>query len=111
MVHTKQIACKTTRGKAPRKQLIINAARKSSLTTEEVKKPHRYKPEAIALSEVHKNPKSVELLIRKLPFQRLVRVIAHDLKTDLRFQSHAMLALKEAVEAYLVGMFKDANNV
>merc|ERR1712212_858545 len=40
--------------------------------------------------------KSTELLIRKLPFQRLVREIAQDFKTDLRFQSSAVMALQEA---------------
>ena len=49
------------------------------------------------------------LLIRKLPFQRLVREIAQDFKTDLRFQSSAVLALQEASEAYLVGLFEDTN--
>jgi histone H3 len=47
------------------------------------------------------------LLIRKLPFQRLVREIANDFKTDLRFQSSAVLALQEAAEAYLTGLFED----
>ena len=53
--------------------------------------------------------KSTELLIRKLPFQRLVREIAQDFKTDLRFQSSAVIALQEASEAYLVGLFEDTN--
>ncbi|KXZ56809.1 hypothetical protein GPECTOR_1g729 [Gonium pectorale] len=53
--------------------------------------------------------KSTELLIRYLPFQRLVREIAQDFKTDLRFQSQAVLALQEAAEAYLVGLFEDTN--
>ncbi|KXZ50444.1 hypothetical protein GPECTOR_16g618 [Gonium pectorale] len=53
--------------------------------------------------------KSTELLIRKLPFQRLVREIAQDFKTDLRFQSQAVLALQKAAEAYLVGLFEDTN--
>ncbi|RLN85077.1 hypothetical protein BBJ28_00023615, partial [Nothophytophthora sp. Chile5] len=53
--------------------------------------------------------KSTDLLIRKLPFQRLVREIAQDYKTDLRFQSTAILALQEASEAYLVGLFEDTN--
>ncbi|KAK9292493.1 hypothetical protein L1049_020466 [Liquidambar formosana] len=39
----------------------------------------------------------------------LVREIAQDFKTDLRFQSHAVLALQEATEAYLVGLFEDTN--
>ena len=63
----------------------------------------------VALSEIRRYQKSTELLIRKLPFQRLVREIAQDFKTDLRFQSSAVLALQEASEAYLVGLFEDTN--
>jgi histone H3/H4 len=62
-------------------------------------------------SEIRKYQKSTELLIRRLPFQRLVREIAQDYKTDLRFQSHAVLALQEAAEAYLVALFEDVNLV
>ena len=79
-------------------------------------------------SEIRKYQKSTELLIRKLPFQRLVREIAQDFKvstvlrfrianpisavsqTDLRFQSHAVLALQEAAEAYLVGLFEGVSS-
>ncbi|KAM0884574.1 hypothetical protein ACQ4PT_030897 [Festuca glaucescens] len=100
---------KSTGGKAPRKQLATKAARKSAPTTGGVKKPHRYRPGTVALREIRKYQKSTELLIRKLPFQRLVREIAQDFKTDLRFQSHAVLALQEAAEAYLVGLFEDTN--
>jgi histone H3 len=60
-----------------------------------VKKPHRYRPGTVALREIRKYQKSTELLIRKLPFQRLVREIAQDFKTDLRFQSTAIMALQE----------------
>ncbi|KAI3906592.1 hypothetical protein MKW98_009500, partial [Papaver atlanticum] len=101
MARTKQTARKSTGGKAPRKQLATKAARKSAPTTGGVKKPHRYRPGTVALREIRKYQKSTELLIRKLPFQRLVREIAQDFKTDLRFQSHAVLALQEAAEAYL----------
>ena len=66
-------------------------------------------PGTVALREIRKYQKSTELLIRKLPFQRLVREIAQDFKTDLRFQSSAVLALQEAAEAYLVGLFEDTN--
>ena len=75
----------------------------------EHKKPHRYRPGTVALREIRKFQKSTELLIRKLPFQRLVRQIAHDLKPDLRFQSAAIGALQEAAEAYIVGLFEDTN--
>ncbi|KAJ1693209.1 hypothetical protein LUZ63_009907 [Rhynchospora breviuscula] len=88
---------------------FVKAARKSAPTTGGVKKPHRYRPGTVALREIRKYQKSTELLIRKLPFQRLVREIAQDFKTDLRFQSHAVLALQEAAEAYLVGLFEDTN--
>ena len=58
---------------------------------------------------VRRYQKSTDLLIRKLPFQRLVREIAQDFKSDLRFQGSAVLALQEAAEAYLVGLFEDTN--
>ncbi|RZC65171.1 hypothetical protein C5167_008864 [Papaver somniferum] len=89
MARTKQTARKSTGGKAPRKQLATKAARKSAPATGGVKKPHRFRPGTVALREIRKYQKSTELLIRKLPFQRLVREIAQDFKTDLRFQSSA----------------------
>ena len=109
MARTKQTARKSTGGKAPRKQLATKAARKSAPATGGVKKPHRYRPGTVALREIRRYQKSTELLIRKLPFQRLVREIAQDFKTDLRFQSSAVVALQEASEAYLVGLFEDTN--
>ena len=109
MARTKQTARKSTDGKAPRKQLATKAARKSAPSTGGVKKPHRYRPGTVALREIRRYQKSTELLIRKLPFQRLVREIAQDFKTDLRFQSAAIGALQEASEAYLVGLFEDTN--
>uniref|UniRef100_A0AAX7SMF6 Core Histone H2A/H2B/H3 domain-containing protein n=1 Tax=Astatotilapia calliptera TaxID=8154 RepID=A0AAX7SMF6_ASTCA len=95
MARTKQTARKSTGGKAPRKQLATKAARKSAPATGGVKKPHRYRPGTVALREIRRYQKSTELLIRKLPFQRLVREIAQDFKTDLRFQSSAVMALQE----------------
>ncbi|EKM61788.1 uncharacterized protein PHACADRAFT_248653 [Phanerochaete carnosa HHB-10118-sp] len=112
MARTKQTARKSTGGKAPRKQLATKAARKTAATaaaTGGVKKPHRFRPGTVALREIRRYQKSTELLIRKLPFQRLVREIAQDFKTDLRFQSSAVMALQEAAEAYLVSLFEDTN--
>ena len=71
--------------------------------------PKRYRPGTVALREIRKYQKSTELLIRKLPFQRLVREIAQDFKSDLRWHDSALMALQEASEAYLVGLFEDAN--
>ena len=109
MARTKQTARKSTGGKVPRKQLATKAARKSSPAAGAVKKPHRYRPGTVALREIRKYQKSTELLIRKLPFQRLVREVAQDFKNDLRFQSSAVMALQEAAEAYLVSLFEDTN--
>ncbi len=72
-------------------------------------RPHRYRPGTRALMEIRKYQASTALLIRKGPFQRLVRQVAQALVPDLRFQSAALLALQEAAEAYLVCLFEDSN--
>ena len=95
MARTKQTARKSTGGKAPRKQLATKAARKSAPATGGVKKPHRYRPGTVALREIRRYQKSTDLLIRKLPFQRLVREIAQDFQSNLRFQGTALLAMHE----------------
>ena len=81
-----------------------------------VKKCYRYRPGTVALKQIRQYQKSTELLIRKLPFQRLVREIACDsdvitspLCGKVRFQSAAIMALQEGSEAYLVGLFEDSN--
>ena len=109
MARTKKTARRSTGGKAPRKQLATHAARKSVPAVGGVKKPHRYRPGTVALREIRRYQKSTDLLIRRLPFQRLVREIAADFKGDLRFRSSSVLALQEAAEAYHVGVFEDTN--
>lgn len=108
MARTKQTAKKSTGGKMPRSQLSTKAARKMLPGTGRVKKAHRYRPGTVALKEIRKYQKSTELFICKMPFQRLVREIAQDYKSDLRFQSTAILALQESAEAYLVHLFEDS---
>lgn len=81
------------------------------------RKPHRFRPGTVALREIRKYQKSTDLLLRKLPFSRIVREITMEMTTDtnfrdsanLRWQSSALLALQEATEAYLVHLFEDAN--
>ena len=72
-----------------------------------IKRPDRYRPGTVALREIRRYQRSTELLIRKMPFQRLCREIAQDLKSDLRFQSSTVMALQVAAEDYLVGVFED----
>ena len=65
-----------------------------------------------ALREIREYQKSADLLIRKRPFQRLVRELADGIRCeghDVRFQSLALLALQEATEAYAVSLFEDTN--
>lgn len=111
MARTKTTARKSSAGvKKPRKQLTTKSAKKSTpIVTAGIKKPHRFRPGTIAAREIRRYQKSTELLLRKLPFQRLVKEIAQELRPETRFQASAILALQEASEAYLVGLFEDTN--
>ncbi|GAA6042604.1 hypothetical protein JCM8097_003153 [Rhodosporidiobolus ruineniae] len=94
-------------GKAPRKSPAAAAQ----------KKPHRFRPGTVALREIRYQQKHTDLLLRRLPFARLVREIAneffeedeHGQAVGLRWQSSALLALQEATEAYLIHLFEDSN--
>ena len=90
----------TGSGKAPRSQVVAGMKKR---------KPRRYKPGTIALREIRRFQKSTELLIRRMPFQRLVREIAQTYSPCLRFQSGTVIALQEAAEAYIVGLLEDSN--
>lgn len=58
-----------------------------------MKKPHRFRPGTVALREIRRYQKSTELLIRKLPFQRLVREIAQDFKVSFFYASEIPVIL------------------
>ena len=76
----------------------------------EKKKPHRYRPGTVALREIRKYQKTTFLLIKKLPFSRLVREIVEEINgVSMRMQASAILALQEACEAYLIGLMEDTN--
>ena len=117
MARTKQTARQSTGGKAPRHQLATKDARLSAKKVRRggVKKPHRFRPGTVALREIRKYQKSTELLLRKLPFQRLTREVTQFLSdrtsSDLRFQGSALAALQEAAEAQLIGLLEDTNLV
>ena len=104
--------------KEERKKAVARMANKGGQKAPKgrVKKRYRYQPGTVALKQIRQYQKTTELLIRKLPFQRLVREIASDseiitspLCGKVRFQSAAIMALQEAAEAYLVGLFEDTN--
>jgi histone H3 len=103
MARTKQTARQATAGKRAKNTLATGPQRRSAPRT------RRYRPGTVALMEIRRYQKSSDLLIRRLPFCRLVREIAQDFKNDLRFTGTAMQALQEAAEAYLVSVFEDTN--
>jgi histone H3 len=118
MARTKQTARASTGGKAPRKQLATKAARMNAPDVggnnkprrNKKPRPHRFRPGTVALREIRQYQKSTDLLIRKLPFNRLVRELAQEhYHGALRFQSAAILALQESAESYLTSLFEDAN--
>ena len=113
MARTKTTARKSSAGiKIPRKQLYIKKARRSSTSKGKnlyVRKPHRFRPGTVAAREIRKYQKSTEFLIRKIPFQRIVKNIAYKSRPDCKFQSSAIFALQEAIEIFLVSLFENTS--
>jgi len=89
---------------------VVHSARKSALGNGRgVKKPHRFRPGTVALREIRKYQKSSHLLIRKLPFRRLVQELVRNINNTVRVNSHTLSAFQEAAECYLVHLFEDTN--
>lgn len=98
---------------------ILSSAQKKKLSKNITKKPEalaaktdgkrRFKPGTVALREIKKYQRDVSNLIPRAPFQKLVRSICSGVDNELRFQSQALVALQEAAEAYIVGLFEDTN--
>ena len=112
MARVKHVAKTSGQRSTPRKTLANKQARKTVAPAKSggFKKARRFKPGTVALRQILSFQKSTDLLIRRLPFQRLVREIANERrKESFRFQSAAILALQEACEAYLIGLFEDTN--
>lgn len=110
MARNKQVPVRTSAKLGAKKAAAkAQTKRAAAVAGKAPRKPHRYRPGTVALREIRKYQNSTNLLIRKQPFMRLVREIAREYKPDVRFQSHAILAIQEAAEAYLVGLFEDTN--
>lgn len=110
MVRTKQTPRKSGSGMAPRKNPAEMAARiNASGTRCEIMRVKRYRPGVVALREIRRYQNSTDLMIRKKPFQNLVREIIQQLKADFRCQNSALLALQEASEAFLVDVLEETN--
>ena len=117
----------TIGGKAPRKQVVppkkksrprsglLNYVptrrdfREAQEAGDTVTAANRYRPGHLALQEIRHYQIHTNLLIHKLPFQRLIRELAQKFKVDVRFRSSTLMALQEAAEAYLIRLFEDTN--
>jgi len=115
------VAKKSSVGKSPRKMLSdarrmagalntpASAGKRLPMTPSTNKRKNRFRPGTVALREIRKYQKSTDLLIKKLPFARLVKEVAMTFRRDLRFQATALQALQEAAEMYLVMLMEDSN--
>jgi len=75
-----------------------------------IQQKRRYKPGTLAIREIRKYQKSTDLLIRKLPFARLIREICNEFTDQpMRWTAEALLALQESSEDFLVHLFEDCN--
>ncbi|KNH04236.1 histone H3 [Perkinsela sp. CCAP 1560/4] len=113
MARTKESSRKST-GKLPREVLVTKGKKSTSgkassqaSSSTNMKKPFRFRPGTVALRDIRRYQRGTDLLLRKLPFQRIVREIAMAGKDGLRFQASAVLAMQEATEAHLVNLFAD----
>jgi histone H3 len=107
MARTKDTAVKKATKKASKKVGKKKSAKSSNSSG--VKKTHRFRPGTVALREIRRYQKGTELLLRKAPFQRLVREVAAAHKDGLRFQASAVAAIQEATESYVVSLLSDTN--
>ena len=125
MPRTKQTFRTPSGGKAPRKTVASKAPSKApKKAIRKVPKAKggdvhvsikqtrpRFRPGTVALRDIRKYQRSTDLILRRLPFQRLVRQCVQEWKSDARFQAAALLALQEAAETYIVKLYEDMNQI
>lgn len=106
------VSCKSRRVHQPKKtarsstggNALASKPRPLTKPTARPQKPRRYRPGKVALREIRRYQKSTDLLLRKLPFSKLVREIAQDCKSDAYWSD-----AQKSTEAYLVGLYEDSN--
>jgi histone H3 len=95
--------------KAKTDAAALKKAQKSIVAAGGVKKAHRWRPGTVALREIRRLQKTVETVVPKLAFSRLVREITQELNNTLRFQASALGAIQEAGEQHLTYLLNGAN--
>lgn len=108
MARTK-LTPKKTVPKGERPTVGTKAYHRAIDAKKQARKPHRYRPGTVALREIRRYQKTTDNLIKRAPFQRLVREIAQAQRPDIRFRGETIFALQEAAESFLTGLFEDTN--
>ena len=106
-------------GKQPQKHLLHKLVRQNKSPMGGIKKAHQYRPGLVALREMRRYQQSTECLIKRTPFNKLIKEISQEYRVcpdgpgtpsvQVRFQSTALAALQEAAENFIVGLFEDVN--
>mmetsp|Transcript_22784 Transcript_22784/g.25949 ORF Transcript_22784/g.25949 Transcript_22784/m.25949 type:complete len:145 (+) Transcript_22784:133-567(+) len=101
---------RSSAGGGSRSASLVEAATRGLGRPTVRRQKRRLRPGVRALREIRIYQESTDLLIRRLPFARLVREIQMSMsRVAFRWQGSAILALQEAAEAHLIGLFEDAN--
>ena len=102
-------ALRVMRENANARMTRANATPQGYYKPSEKQKKFKWKPGTRALRKIRFYQKSTALLLRRIPFLHLIREVAQDFKTDLRFTVDATYTLQCASEDYLVRLFEDSN--
>ena len=102
-------ALRVVRENANARMTGANATPQGYYKPSEKQKNFKWKPGTRALWEIRFYQKSTALLLQCIPFLHLIREVAQDFKTDLRFTADATYTLQCASEDYLVRLFEDSN--
>ena len=104
-------------GKQSQKHLLHKVLRQNKSLTQGIKKPHRYQPGLVALREIRRYQQSTECLIKRTPFNKLIKEISQEYRVcpdgpgmpsvQVRFQSTALAAFQEEAENFIMGLFED----
>jgi histone H3 len=109
MARTKNKPVPSRRG-TPTKPTPGPARRVPPRQPDDQRRRHRFRPGTVALREIRKYQRSTELLVRKLPFARLLREIGNQVAPEpFRWAADAFMALQEATEDFMVHLFEDTN--
>ena len=118
-IPSKPATKKMTKGGKQTCKHMLHKMLKWNSATGGIKKPHRYCPGLLALRGICRYQQSTKSLIRRTPFNKLIKEISQEYRiclegpgtpsVQVRFQSTALAALQEAIENFVGGLFEDVN--